>query len=742
MVKLKANPSWGMKTASFLGVAMPAGDGDWTVEGDLVFRSDLLGQHAGIFVGIPDSAVTLSLGRLAGEQGVEFNIGLINNVANRCELTPLVTYSTGIAVRLRMAKIGDNLWGFFSVDSGGSWEQAGVLPAPTDNPASFGIFLEDRNTYENETRIADPSVITNGEAVFSSLGYSAGADDRLLAAIPRVYLNVKLKNVEPQKQTKVGGVLYGKMHERLFRFGMDGGTLKRLDVSWAKPLPWAEIPKTAALVPGGETGWVDVSEIFAVPRTQSVLALSFFQDELGQAAGQDLGNVGLADVEVCFATAPSKDAVVKTIQWRAEYPTLGMLLPRNAGGLAEWGGEVRTLDEYASSIHCKLDQMGAKPLKPSAIWSAACYSLGYWGCLYSPAGQAEMSSIAEYFGAHTPYVLFNPVVTKDPWADDFAEKVEELVAGAKVPAEEGVCYVKLGDEPHIVQIGHLADSHNGLTLYRRWLAGHLANPSEVGFDCWDDVLPLERKDVETKEQARLYWLTVWFLQEATADMFRVYRDAFHRRWDGQIMIGTDAYWSGFDSTPDYFIEAKLPAFDVSSHHYGSGDTVGARQTNADYFVADMFRSAKKFGNIERQGVLWFVCRIANAEGVLLSGISALNRGTTFFHLYGMGPRAAGWEWFLDDQWKTEAMAAAATTMEVANRYAPYLLSGGSHNQAEVALVLSRSSVVWADVADDQMVRIFGHDSAKELAGERRTDASVGHVSGWACERRMIHTALQ
>lgn len=573
------------------------------------------------------------------------------------------------------------------------------------------------------------------------VGWPRPAGAQAPTSAPGVFARVHLVGVQPPgRPVKLAGTLYGLIHERLFRFSVPReGPLEQFGTEWHQCMPWDRIPAAAAIQAGESTAWSDWSAMFAQPRPQMTLALSLWQDGLPAIGGPDGGNVSGFEAIVQFASAPDESATVTSIRYHTTHHCLGLYLPATDGPLETWGPAIRTLREYARDRLRASIAAGARAFSPGRLFpiTADCHR-GYHLRLYDPQTEDLEARLHRLLGVNQEALALNP--------DDFSSlhpASEEYVAALRrrLPAPEGRFFVKVGDEPGIPRPEEARKDPITVAAFRGWLQQLGVSPTDVGADDWPGVTLLGREEVRTIPQARLCWHTASFLQELTALKFRAITQACHRAWPGRATVGTDAYFGGWTRTPDYFVESRLEAFDQQIHHYGSGDPWGPRRTTSDLFLADMLRSASQFGHI-RPGMLWFVCRIAQHEGVALSGLTALAHGLQRIYYYGYGPLYSGWEWFSDDRYKLDAFVAASETSRLAARYETFLLEG-RRPRARVAQLLSRSADLWADTPASQLQDVFGFgQETSELARQLASPLIANSASGWDCERRMIHAALQ
>lgn len=754
---LRATEKWGQKTSSFASSSISKFDlqGGWTLEGKIVFKSDLLGQQGGLFVGDEKNHYRIVLGRLATHQGVPFNIALTNSQNEKVSIG-IPNYRLGDTVELRISKIESAIWGFYRLP-GGSWNQVGSL---TFIPSlvikqGVGLCLMDENPYKNEKRIPNPSLIQNGILEAKSLIFSEKVDRDIIDSLPKVYVRIHFKEVgEGSQAFKVGYTLYRQMQDRLFQGGISrSGTLQATQPVWGASIPWNKIESTFR---SGETSeWQDFSHIFSTPLTTSVFSLSFFQEEQGKLRDVDLGNVSHLNVQVDFASKPDPNSIIKTLNFKGNYPTIGFVFPENKGSLSDWGREIRLTDEYVTDIVQVYRNQGISPIaQPEWLKISGSFHEGYFGSLYSPLGDEAIRMIYEMIGIHTPSTMVLPIFSGvsynsegfNIWDPNYVSNAKKAILNhpnyeriwSKLPKDRSV-YIKFGDEFHLMPIETIQHFPLALEDFRSFLKSKQITLEMLGKKNWNQVIPLAKSQIKNNGDAVAHYWTVWFQQIKSNQMYSKHRQIIREIWGSEAYAGGSNYFAGFNVAPDYFVEAREKGMDVQAHHYGSGDTVSPRQVNADLFVADLLRSAANQGEIKK-GVLSFASRIGNGVGTQLSNLAALIREMQCFYYYGMGPQITGWEWFVDDREKVDAFWGVHQTMKLGKQYEKYL-QAGRKDRSEVGLIMSRSSVIWADFSDDQLVQIFGYDEAKAKKAKRDLERKKIPAVGWLTERRLTHSAL-
>jgi hypothetical protein len=557
-----------------------------------------------------------------------------------------------------------------------------------------------------------------------------------------LFVQITLHGVVPSNRpVQIGLTAYRDVSTRLATYHLkrDGG-MDRLAVGWHDNIPWSQFQASEAITAGETSGWMDWSPLFSEPRFQTPLLIALWQpdkqldDKTANALKNDDGNVEAYDIELKFATRPDSKNVVHSVRYASKFQNLALLVPSNDVSSARWIPGIRTLLQYTQDRLSEYQNRGVRPLlNRSELEITVDVMKGYHGSFYDPATDAIEQQICSLLGENHLLRIVN-VRPDHPWDTTMESAKLELQTQVVAPHDKRFS-IQLGDEPHIPSIASLMNSPSGLRLFRSWLRKQGETLANLQLESWQVATPMERSDVKTPGQAKLHYHTIWFLQESAIRFLRCYREAAHELWGHRVSVMTDAYFAGFDTTPDYFLESRRHATDRFGHHFA-----GEFNPYLDIFEADMFRSASRFGKT-RSGMIHFACRINEPEGVLMTTQLALSRGIHFFRYYGYGPSYSGWEWFSDDRYKTEVFAATARGNETAVRFADYFCHS-VQRRPKIATLLSRSARIWSESKESEMIDLFGHPEAKESHAKllREIDQD-GAAEGWSCERDMIHSAL-
>ena len=232
----------------------------------------------------------------------------------------------------------------------------------------------------------------------------------------------------------------------------------------------------------------------------------------------------------------------------------------------------------------------------------------------------------------------------------------------------------------------------GTAAFRAWLRQRGSTPAELGATAWAEVAPLAKSQATSPELARRHYLTVWFQQETTAQLWRKYREAIHRvcdptgkasdRQHGCILRRLSAYARLLHREP-----AESGGLADAPLRVRLGRPF-PRAGDREFLHRRLAGSVARFGQTQ-PGVLWFPCRTKDERGIELSGMSALIRGLRQFHLYGYGPKSSQWEWFSDDRQHPGASVAVARTLQTAARIEGFLFDG-RQPEPQVAVLHSRA----------------------------------------------------
>jgi hypothetical protein len=162
-----------------------------------VFSSPLLEQHAGLYLGTPETSVRL----LVGRPGQPYDLRLPGPAGEKLTASP-AGYREGQPLWLRLLRTGTRIWGLYSLDGQQYWAMGCMDAQALATAARAGLCFLDDNPYKNEERIPVGSV-PNGEARFTSFAYAPTADESLLASVPRVFVRLTLHGVTPAAPTKL-----------------------------------------------------------------------------------------------------------------------------------------------------------------------------------------------------------------------------------------------------------------------------------------------------------------------------------------------------------------------------------------------------------------------------------------------------------------------------------------------------------------------------------------------------------
>lgn len=715
---------------------------EWTLETQINFRSYARPQQAGLFVGSREKHVRLVIGVLP-PWGAAPQVGMYG--LDEREQKWDGQYTAGSWAWLRLVKRAGLLWGYVSSD-GRNFSLVGTLrPPDVEGPLTAGVCFLDVSPGRTTPRTR--GIVARCRNFRATAGYAAD----MFSAQPRLFVKVKLLSVTPSdRPVKLGGTFYGNIEQRLFRFALlRDGTVPQFHTSWHLPLPWDKIPEAQGLRPGESTEWSDWSGMLIGTQPQMTLGLALWEDGLPRIAEAkgDGGNVKSYQIEVSLASAPADQAILRKINYQADHHTFGLWFPEVPLSAKTGASRILTLREYAQARLDTYRSRGATDCpQPAELIITADSHRGYHNKLYDPATDALEDQIQQLLGVNRKQIEIGDPLRSykaDLYSADLTNVFAGSLAALNKQVPDGPFCVKVGDEMAPLSVAELRGSATGLAAFRAWLQTRVASPADLGLTSFDQAQPLDQADVKRADQARLRYLTAWFLQERTALVYHHFTEACHLVWGDRAVTGTDVYYAAFPAKEDYFIESRLGAFDQQMHHFGSGDDagIGASQTNTDLFLGDLLRSASQFGSM-KTGMLWYPSRIAQGEGTLLSGLTALAHGIQRIHYYGYGPMYSGWEYFSDDRYKVDAFLSASRISQMASRYEKYLLHG-RRPSAQVAVLLSRSAPLWAKTSAQDLVSTFGW-AAPNTDGAKSALAlcGAGGPQGWGVERRMLHSALQ
>jgi hypothetical protein len=749
MVLRARSEPWGAKTGTYLYKKAAVGP-QWTIETTVVMDSELLSQSAGIFVGSETKQVKFLIVRKP------FGFWLYAADSTQPQHVPYNSWRQPL--RLRLVGYEGKIWAFYS-NNGKTYTTAGAVDAsPLGSIDRFGICFVDDNPHKNETRIPQGSV-PSGMATFAGLSFFPTVDASSIESLPRVFARITLKSATPAKATRLGVSVYEKMHKTLYLLGLGPDSTMQNFPANGK-LPHDKI--TAAFDIGQQSQWMDWTPYFLSPRQQTVAVVSAWQEGLpafeNQKEGHPAsdwgqkrndGNVPAFEVVLELAAEPDESKTVRIIHESLRNGNLAIYFPDNEGTLAQWGPLARSMREYAEDRYVLYTKLGARALGgDSPFLTPVSVGVGYHSNYHDANSWQSEKKIIAMLGnniardslPHPEWLWRREKDTLDPWDADYRakfraevqKKVKQNYGDKPLPAQ---VVVGLGDEPGILHAETLAKSAPGLSAWHERLKAKGYSPEAVGAETWEQVLPVERKEAQSSGLARRYYEQVWFLAESYHHNLAQAKAAVHDIYGGGAIVTTDAYFAGFDHTPDYFLESRIGATDRFKHHFG-----GEHNYIFDIFHADMYRAASRFGQV-KNGNLVFSCRMGQGDAVEQAGQLMLAHGVSMIYFYGYGPRATGWEWFSDDRDKVEAFVATSKLVEKGRRYVRYF-APDNQRHPKIATLLSRSASIWASAKENvTSLDTFGYQNAKDererQAAQTRADAAVG----WSVERNLIHAAL-
>lgn len=704
------------------------------------YNTDFHGQQAAFAFCINGQNYKICIGRYANSQS-EFSSLVI--YPNGGELkTDLITFTAKTTTAFDFL-IYKNL--IKVIHRASEQSSVCVFNIPLDNndieTLLFGYGLIDNNPYGYH-KMVDESVGNNACFVVENIELDQNKLD-ISSANSSVFLRVKVNSVIPYaKNIKVALTSYGQLHERFSKGFITDDGYHEAPSSIFQRVDFTET--TGSLKCGGWSKPIDISFIIEKPVIQQNFTLMFFIDGHNEPHYIDDGNTDFIDCSVEFYSDIECKSLLKSVNYKDERNTLAFFLKERILTLENFSSKVVTYAEYTTVVLENYKSMGFSDF-PKAKYAHINGDVDHF-LLYYPYDKVALDNqkkIFDLLGVNTLLMYHFPCsYLENPWEGNLQERLlnkckleYRAVLGADPYTYDGNIFIKFGDEPHIIPIDALQSSTEGLKEFESFVRSNFYTYISDNVKIPDDIRPLKLSEVVTKDDAINHYMTIWFLQLFTFKHFKAGRDVFHNLYGDKVICGTDAYFAGFNVSPDYFVESYTNSFDIQAHHYGSGDTIGPRQIGTDRFLGAMWKSAAKMGNI-RKGLLWFVNRIGSYEGVVLSGISALARGITSIHLYGSDLRSSGWEWYLDDKFKTDAVLAAHQVIKLGARYDEYFEQPQTV-KTQVGVVLSRSANIWATAPDNQLVGIYGHDEAKDDIVGRTQEMQKEAVSGFAIERRMV-----
>lgn len=754
-------------------------DQNWTTDASLIIRSELPDQQAGIIYGDQNNHVRLTIGRLMITQGIAFNIGFYQT-DKAPQFSPLPTFSSGQKIFLRIYKINKKIYASYSLD-GKEYSNAGETNELTEiSKKSIGLCLVDENRFKYQERVRQGSVSMLSVQLNHLKIRALNPSEIHLNKAQKIYTRLDFVELpKDQNPIKIACTLMEMQNQRLARWSVNRkGTLNSMTTAPGNPIRWQDFSSQDCFKQGEKTPWIDISPFFSNVRLHTVMAWSFSHGIQPVDSGEDSGDLKRYRIKIEFSTQPNESGVVHQIEESADFHRFALLIPSNEGSPEKWLKGIRSFTQYSKDTVDSYQKNGLYSLRQKASQSSFLFQgnmhdgIYLFGKILDPLAIQNFLKVGEFLGYNSnEYYVWPPwhpqfgygkndPLWKDIWNKNQAKYFKSFLQEDHSKFRDGwnrirtddriidyhyhdwdlrkPTFIKVGDEPHLFGPDILKISPEGIKEFQKYLLKINSNVENWGAKSWNEITPILKNEVKSSGEARRFYHQSFFLQKSFHQMHALYSQLIRNNFGPSAQTGTANYWAGFNISPDYFLEAKEGAFDIAMHHYGSGDTIGPRQTNADLWVADMLRSAATFGKI-RQGILWFLCRIADENAARLSGITALSRGTQNIHFYGYGPRWTGWEWFVDDHWKVGTVKAAHDTVRMMLEFEKILIDG-KQPKPQVAVGLSRGTSIWAKVESDQMVQIFGYAHEKEK--RVTSDLPSLPAEGWNLERRMIHNALQ
>lgn len=709
----------------------------------LKFKSDFIGQQAAIRLDFANEHFTLGLGRLYLLES-EYNSCLYNKEGSEIK-AGLPTFKPDNFFFFKFV-ISDKLFEIYAGNNELNYKCCAYVHKSFTGLDGIKVSLgyKDTNPYDYHKKIKRGLGI-DGIAQFYSI--TDNQIDNYNSSIANVYCRLTVSDTEPlAKNIKCALIGYTSVVLRVAKKYLTDSKVVELDNIFSEGIDFSKISQNDCIITGKTTDWLDISDIFAIPRVQQLLAFSLnTEDRMDIDHSNDRGNIKKARIKVEFANAKSDNSILKTVDALLDGEVLGLFIDGDLSDINLWETQIRTMNEYLSDIVSNYKAIGAAEFEKSKRFNINAHKKVTYFCNpFDKKSDELFKEIFELAGSNSEMAAYwPPEMPENPWSQDYEERFADEIASHMVmtPDNEKGFYVKFGDEPHIISLAALKKSEEGLLQFKEYAEDLYEKNYKNQFELPAKIEPIWINEVHTTGDAFLHLATIWFLQISTAKQYKVANKYIHEYHKGkEVCVGTDAYLAGFNVSPDYYIEAEYEAFDTQSHHYGSGDTVSPRQVGSDRYLAAMFDCAARYGNI-RRGLLWFVCRIGAEEGVLLSGMTALLRQINLFHLYGCGPRWTGAEWFVDDKYKKDCFMAVREIFKIASEFEDDILSDRPY-KSKAAIIFSRSACIWAEAPDDKLVGIYGHEDAVDDMNKRHEllENDLAAV-GFGLERKMMFNVL-
>lgn len=717
-------------------------ESNWTVSTQMILQTNTPHFESGLFFGTYDKQIRVSAHRHP-EGHLSVSLSKSNGERQTFTSRDAHWYNFNASFTLELAKLNQRVYGFLKLP-GKETMLIGFMdwkdPLEGVRFGAYSGFWGDQEPSDDQIKFSYGELSHFEWKYQFEPGIEVDPENQ-------IWMKIIFHDIIPAAPTKVAIAIYEAMHHSLFKFSLSSSQLNRfLPSGWHDSIPWKSFPPEDVFSRGQKSDWFDLSSLLSAPRYQGLLSIFLYNDQIEKPSlTRDSGNIDEYDLEILLSKSPQDDSIIHRIREKSKHDSLTLYLRELNSPVSKWAPQVRSFTQYTEDRYQKLIQKKARPVEnKEGFFSSVDITPGIHHRIVGPEAMEKEEKIAKFLGHNTPSIyLLDPAHTSvDPWDPERKKLFKDLVSSfvkssplLNIP-KKGSFFAILGDENQVIKIESLLKSPQGLQSFREYIKNKGYRLEDLELKNWEELLPISASEVKSSAHAKIRYETAWFLQISTHQNIKLMAETVKEIWPQQAIPVTQIYEAGFEFMPDYFLQSQIGSVERFGHHFGGETTSIIRDT----YHADLFKSASRSGS-SKLGCIYYVCRIGQSIGTQLTGYLALSRGFNFFHFYGYGPFAYGWEWMSDDRLSVDAFVAASKMMHMGSQFASYL-NPQFQKDPQVASILSRSSDIWSGSKENSMIEVFGHQSAKEDQNKVLKGINLeGGAEGWRVERDMIHLQM-
>ncbi len=508
-------------------------------------------------------------------------------------------------------------------------------------------------------------------------------------------------------------------------------------------------PPTGHLSPGQSTPWLNVTRLLDSGLSPEVRQRRAGMRQPGMDTNLELlvmvrpGGGGPAQVvnesafTVDFATAPSLEAVVKTL--RRDGPGAGMhvrmgprldedTMPRSDLEIATQTREIAeslppvTFGRRPTTFPMMTDfSRGEHNHTPGTHGQelAVMARLGINGKANPPLTQADVDA-GVLFGRWSTAIWFmGPGGFTQPKLDIMSRQIANRARLYHAdPQRERYIYVKMMDEATATPLDRLAANPASQEAFRQWVRQQGWTLDRLGVNSWDEVKILPQQD---PDRAGLYVASQRFRAGTIVDFFATARSLVHEHF-GSDVRSTQNFSDGsvyaanlYAQGNDYFTWFRRKALDLALSEDWSA--LGSTPQCGGWNVA-LLRSATKYHG---QPIGMYVISYGSLLDTKLRAYSDVAQGAKSLNFYCYGPLYIGHEPGWSRTLHTH-QAIAELTREIGA--AEHVLLDAMPVQARTAIIYSTSSDIWDVRRDNGM----GHERMHTYIAMRHGQIAVDVLS--------------